>query len=309
MPKVSVIIPCFNQGTYLDEAVQSILNQTLMDYEIIIVNDGSTDEFTSTLLETYNKPKTRVIHTDNQGLPSARNNGIAIAKGKYILTLDADDKIGQTYLEDAVQILDAEPDVGIVYCDAEYFGEITGRWKLPEFSIEDILVMNMIFCSALFRKRDWEKVNGYNPNMIYGYEDWDFWLSLIALNRKVYKINKVLFYYRIKKDSMIKQLNQDRDRHIQMLSQGFLNHISFYKIHIEKIFERFFNNNEKIVLCEAENLRLKEQIEKTEINLENERVQNAELYRIIDNIKKSWRYRIGSFIVNLLKGPRRLIKK
>lgn len=288
MPKVSVVIPCFNQGAYINEAVQSVLNQTFMDYEIIIVNDGSTDEITTTLLGSYNKPKTRIIHTDNQGLPSARNNGIAIAKGEYILTLDADDKIGETYLEDAVRILDAQPDIGIVYCDAEYFGEITGPWELPEFSIENILVMNMIFCSAFFRKTDWENANGYNANMIYGYEDWDFWLSLIALNKNVYKIEKVLFYYRNKKDSMIKQLNRDRTRHIQMLSQGFLNHIPFYMIHIGKIFERLFNNNEKIALCEAEIVRLREEI---------------------DDLKKSWSYKIGSFIVNILKAPRKLIKK
>ena len=309
MPKVSVVIPCFNQGAYLDEAVQSVLNQTYVDYEIIVVNDGSTDEITTTLLESYNKPKTRIIHTDNQGLPSARNNGIAIAKSEYILTLDADDKIGETYLENAVQILDSQPDIGIVYCDAEYFGEITGSWDLPKFSIENILVMNMIFCSAVFRRTDWEKVNGYNVNMIYGYEDWDFWLSLIALNRNVHKIQKVLFYYRIKKDSMIKQLNQDRDRHIQMLSQGFLNHIPFYKIHIGKIFERLFNNNEKISLCEAEINHLREKIKKTEVYLEKEKIENNELYRIIDNLKNSWSYKVGSFIVNLLKVPQRLIFK
>ena len=76
VPKVSVIIPCYNHGVYIDETVDSVLDQTFQDFEIIIINDGSTDEFTVEKLKTYNKPKTKVIHTSNQGLSSARNNGI-----------------------------------------------------------------------------------------------------------------------------------------------------------------------------------------------------------------------------------------
>ena len=94
MPKVSVIIPCYNQGACLEEAVDSVLAQTFQDFEILVVNDGSTDEATIRMLGKYERPKTRVIHTDNQGLAMARNNGIREARGAYILPLDADDKIG-----------------------------------------------------------------------------------------------------------------------------------------------------------------------------------------------------------------------
>jgi glycosyltransferase involved in cell wall biosynthesis len=99
MSKVSVIMPCYNQGQYIDEAVDSVLTQTYQNYEIIIVNDGSTDEFTNEKLKNYNKPKTQVIHTANQGLSAARNNGIHASNGEFILPLDADDKIANTYLE------------------------------------------------------------------------------------------------------------------------------------------------------------------------------------------------------------------
>lgn len=85
MPKVSVVIPCFNQGEYLDESVDSVLNQSFQDLEIIIVNDGSSDPMTVRLLERFNRPRTRVIHTKNCGLPAARNNGIAQADSPYIL--------------------------------------------------------------------------------------------------------------------------------------------------------------------------------------------------------------------------------
>ena len=126
-PKVSVIIPCYNQGQYLDEAVDSVINQTFKDFEIIIINDGSTDQFTIKKLKNYTKPKCCVIHSDNQGPSIARNIAIKRSTGEYILPLDADDRIGPNYLEEAVKILDNHNKIGIVYCDAELFGDGNGR--------------------------------------------------------------------------------------------------------------------------------------------------------------------------------------
>lgn len=226
MPRVSVIIPCYNQGMYIDEAVDSVLNQTYQDLEIIVVNDGSVDEQTKQLLSNYERPKTKVIHTTNQGLATSRNNGIRIATGEFILPLDADDKIGRQYVEEAVALFDKDPDLGIVYCMAEYFGAKKGIWALPPYSLEGLLLENMIFNAALFRKKDWEAVNGYNPNMKYCYEDWDFWLSLVELGRKVYRIPKVLFYYRITHASMIRKSTDDQM--IDMRVQLFRNHEELY---------------------------------------------------------------------------------
>ena len=152
MPTVSVIIPCYNQGQFLDEAVDSVLVQSFADFEIIIVNDGSTDDLTNRLLKTYAKEKTRVIATANMGLAAARNNGIAVACGKYILPLDADDRIGTSYLEKAVAILDADSEVGIVYSKARLFGAVETDWLLPDYSLERMLVDNLIFCSAFFEE-------------------------------------------------------------------------------------------------------------------------------------------------------------
>lgn len=227
MPKVSVIIPCYNHGQYLNEAVESVLNQTWQNFEIIIVDDGSDDEKTRLILADYNKPKTRIIHTDNQGLASARNNGIKEAKGEYVLPLDADDKIGSEYTEIAVKILDENPDIGIVYCQASYFGDKDGLIDLPEFSLEGILKKNIIFCSGFFRKRDWERVKGYNTNMVYGLEDWDFWLSLLELNLKPYRIPKTLFYYRIKKTSMLNTMSEEAP--FFMIKNVIFNHRQLFK--------------------------------------------------------------------------------
>ncbi len=233
MPQVSVIIPCYNHGAYVDEAVQSVLVQTYPDFEIIIVNDGSTDEATNRILETYTQPKTQVLQTSNQGLAQARNNGIAAARGEYILPLDADDRIGRTYLEKAIGVLQRQATVGIVYCKAEFFGEQTGEWGLPPYSLEGMLTSNMIFCSALYRRTDWELVGGYNNGMP-AWEDYDLWLSLIGLGRGVYQIPEVLFYYRQRQGSMLRSMGpQD---HIEGHKRMFQRHRLLYEDNIHVLF-------------------------------------------------------------------------
>ena len=209
MPKVSVVVPCYNHGTFLDEAIASVLSQSHQDYEIVVVDDGSDDAQTLDILDRMNRPNIRVIRTENRGLAHARNQGIKEATGAYILPLDADDKIGKEYLELAVGILDKKSEIGIVYCKAVYFGDQDGLVDLPEFSIDRILKKNIIFCSGVFRKKDWVTVGGYKENMVYGLEDWDFWLSLISLGLKPHRIPQTLFYYRIKKTSMLHAMSDE----------------------------------------------------------------------------------------------------
>jgi glycosyltransferase involved in cell wall biosynthesis len=243
MPKVSIIIPCYNQGQFLDEAVNSVVNQTFTDYEIIVINDGSTDELSIEVLKSYKKHKTKVYHTDNQGLAAARNYGISLATGEYILPLDADDKIGSTYLEKAIPILDANPEIGIVYCKARLFGIKNRRCDLPPFDADRILLQNLIFCTAFFRRSDWAKCNGYNPNMKGGWEDWDFWLSLLELNKKVYQLPEFLFYYRLKKDSMATAIKYQKSKELH--AQLFHNHKELFSKNIAVIFDGYYNLVEK----------------------------------------------------------------
>lgn len=206
MPKVSVIIPCYNLGAYLDEAVSSVLAQTFDDYEILVVNDGSTDLYTCSVLDVYSRPKTRVIHSDNMGVSAARNRGILEAGGEYILPLDADDRIGENYLKQAVTILDERQDVGIVYCRGELFGELNGEWETPEFSLAHQLLDNLIFSAAMFRKEDWQDTRGYDPAMKNGWEDWDFWLSLLDGGKIAFRLPEILFFYRIRQNSRDRSL-------------------------------------------------------------------------------------------------------
>lgn len=238
MPKVSVVIPCYNLGSYIDEAVNSVISQTYNDYEIIIVNDGSTDEFTNILLCDYNKPKTKVIHTYNQGLASARNTGISAASGEYILPLDADDLIERSYLEKTVSILDKKKEIGVVSCLPEFFEAANLRPELPPISLENMLKSNQMIYSSLYRRVCWERCGGYNANMKYGWEDWDFWLSLLEKGVKIHRIPEVLFYYRIRESSMLRSMTKEKQ--IAMYVQMFHNHKDIYNKNIHVIFQQIY---------------------------------------------------------------------
>ena len=160
-PKISVIIPCYNHGKFLNEAIDSVLAQTYQDFEIIVVNDGSTDPETIRIFNNYNKPKTKVINIENQGPSCARNTGISQAKGEYIFTLDADDKIERTYFEKGVKILDSDPEVGLVFSDYKFFGRFTALARL-KFSFPEYLVITncAIGLACFFKKSDWKKLEG-----------------------------------------------------------------------------------------------------------------------------------------------------
>ena len=205
-PKVSIVIPCYNLGQYLDEAVKSVLNQTFQDFEVIIINDGSTDHGTNKLLCNYHKPKTSIYHTPNRGLPAARNYGIERASGQYICCLDADDKFHQKFLEKSFRVLETDRSgkIGIVTSYYQRFGNSKSKIKVIDFNPFALAVQNQFYCASLFRKSCWEQAGGYNPELS-ALEDWDFWLSIIALGYRWATLHEILFYYRDRSDSMINQ--------------------------------------------------------------------------------------------------------
>lgn len=212
-PKVSIIIPFYNQGKFLLETISSAINQTYGEFEIVIVDDGSTDQESVEIFNSIEHQKIRKFRTANQGLSMARNTAISLATGKYILPLDSDDLISNTYIEKSVEIIENDNEIGIVYSHAMFFGNYNGYWELPEFELTNFLTKNCIFCSALFRKDDWALVGGYKSDMMYGLEDYDFWLSLIEMNRKVYRLPDIHFFYRKHGPSMVGQLTQEKIRY------------------------------------------------------------------------------------------------
>lgn len=198
---VSVIIPAFNAGKFIKETVASAMASTYPYIEVIIVNDGSTDntdEVLNKLLQQF--PQIRLFNQTNSGVAVARNLAIENATGKYILPLDADDLISTDYIEKAVAILSANSDVKVVYSKAEFFGDKVGYWNLSTFKLKLLARKNLIFVSGLYRKVDYEKTDGYRPE-IKGPEDWDFWISMLKNGGKVVQIPEVCFYYRIHPES------------------------------------------------------------------------------------------------------------
>jgi glycosyltransferase involved in cell wall biosynthesis len=234
-PRVSVIMPCYNQGQYLNQAIDSVFAQTDQNFEIIVINDGSTDGATVELLQNYERSQVTVLHTANCGPSAARNTGIQQARGLYILPLDADDRIAPTFLEKTVPLLDNEPHLGIVYTQAELFGDQTGRFDLPTYSFPEILLGNMIFNTSLYRKADWEKAGGYNENMVWGWEDYDFWLSILELGREVRQISAVLYFHREVPNSRSQQMRESD--WARSYTQIFKNHAKLYSEHMEVIFQ------------------------------------------------------------------------
>lgn len=210
--KVSIIVPCYNQGIYLSEALDSVLAQTYQNWECIIINDGSTDN-TETIANEYCQTDTRFhyIYQENQQLYAARNNAIHNSTGEYILPLDADDKIAPSLLEKSVEIMESDSRISIVASDAEMFGDQHGIYDVPAYSIDRMLLDNCIQNTSMFRRSDYDKTKGYRQCMNEGIEDWDFWLSIIELGGTVYKIDEVLNYYRIKKVSLRTSIGSKAD--------------------------------------------------------------------------------------------------
>ena len=194
-PLVSVIVPMYNAALYVNETLESIVASTYRPLEVVVLDDGSTDESLS-IAQSFAKthPEVHVFTQPNEGVSAARNHAIREAKGEWILPVDADDKIGPTYIEHAVEVIAA--DVRVIGCRAEFIGDKNGEWKLPDYSPELLARKNMIHISSLFRKADWMLAGGFCEKDIYR-EDWDFWLSLMEQGGRYVRLDEVGLYYRV----------------------------------------------------------------------------------------------------------------
>src|SRR5260370_8650072 len=203
--KVSIVILCYNRGGMLREALASVAqvrNEPLL--EVIIVDDGSSDAEMARILAEATEAGYCVVAQANRGPAAARNTGIRLAKGEFILPLDSDNRLRILYLNEGVSLLSRNPGVGVVYADVEYVGGRGGRWYVPDFSLLSLNRMNFIDTCALYRKRLWEEIGGYDEETIcMGVEDWDFWLRLAARSARFVHVPKIAFDYRVQSDSMI----------------------------------------------------------------------------------------------------------
>lgn len=269
---VSIIIPCYNQMEYLEEAVKSTINQTYTNLEIIIVNDGCTDN-TQELAEELQKnhpKKIKILQQKNMGLSEARNNGIRKASGQYILCLDADDILDIKMISRCMDAM-IKNNIDIVHGGLQCFEESDNIWIGKPFSENNILYENILHQSSLYKKDVWSKTKGYKKNMKEGYEDWEFWINAYNHNFIFYYLPEILYYYRIKKVSMYTE-SLKMDAYLK--AKIIMNHPELYvNLYVQKAM---------ITIKEVENL--------------------PDLYFFYDKKtpedEKSWLTQVGYFIEN-----------
>jgi GT2 family glycosyltransferase len=210
--KVTIIIPCYNQGHFLPEALASLAHCDPALYSVTIVNDGSTDPVTIRFLEQLDKNAFTVIHQTNKGLAGARNTGIRKADTDYVLLLDADNKIRSSFLDKGITVLDGDPQIAVLYGDGQFFGDESGIRKQAPFNLQKQMLVNYIDACALVRTSVFEDVGYFDENMKDGWEDWEMWLRIAFKGYRFHYLNEILFDYRIRKDSMSKSVYKNKTR-------------------------------------------------------------------------------------------------
>lgn len=190
---VSVIITCYNYAEYVEEAINSVLNQTQNPLEIIVINDGSTDDSLG-VIEKY-KDKIKIIDKKNEGVVVAKNQGLIEAKGEWIIFLDADDVIKSDYIEKTLKFA-RQNNYDVVYTDMEYFGEINGVFKAKPYSFGQLLATNFVHNSSLYKKSKLHEAGGYKVAMKDGYEDWEINISIAKTNARFGYLQEPLLKYR-----------------------------------------------------------------------------------------------------------------
>ncbi|MCL1891751.1 MAG: glycosyltransferase family 2 protein [Alphaproteobacteria bacterium] len=198
-PEISIIMPAYNTGKYISEAIESVIDQTFQDWELIIINDGSPDDALE-IAKRYaaRDPRIKVISQLNSGVITARNNGIKASRGKYIFPLDSDDKIARRCLERLYEII-TSCDYAVVCPGGRFFGEKSGSFDFPAPTRKNMYGgRNGIHNSSIYERKYWEKYGGYDVAFNKGFEDFDFWLNFLDDGKKAIRIPDELFFYRIK---------------------------------------------------------------------------------------------------------------
>ena len=230
-PRVSVLLPCFNDGGFLDEAVGSVLSQTCQSFEIIIVDDGSTEAATLDRMASCTAPGIQVLRTPNRGLPAARNHAARHASGAVFCALDADDRLAPSWLEKGLRVLDERPGVAFVSHWLETFGDEHWTWTPERCDLPALLARNTVNGAALVRREAFEAVGGYDESMRHGCEDWDFWLRLVEEGWTGEIIPEVLFHYRRRAESMSRLMLRE-DAYRRPLDVVVAKHEAAYLAHL-----------------------------------------------------------------------------
>jgi len=202
-PRIAVIIPCFNDGIRLLEALASVRCCDAEQIEVVVIDDGSTDPFTIHLLKQLESSGLSVFWLEHRTTAAARNSGIKRTSAPYILPLDADNLIRRRLIADGIARLEADSQLAMTHSDAAWFGERQGRWIVEPFELRRLLRGNYIDACAVVRRKALEQVGGYT-DALSSLEDWDLWLKFAAAGWGFRKLDFIGFDYRVRKDSKVR---------------------------------------------------------------------------------------------------------
>jgi glycosyltransferase involved in cell wall biosynthesis len=226
MPEVTVVIPCFNYGRHLEQAVASVVAQTFRDLEVIVVDDGSTDDslaIAGALAEAH--PQVKVHAQPNSGQPAyARNAGIERAEGRYVVCLDADDLLAPQAIAAEVALLEADPGLGMAYPVQQNFGASSDGPLFNAWDADALRYANRLPTTTMFRREAWEEAGGYSTN-VPGYEDWDFWIACMAQGWRGALASDATFLYRVHEGGLY---DDAKGRDAELKAQVVLNRPGLY---------------------------------------------------------------------------------
>jgi glycosyltransferase involved in cell wall biosynthesis len=270
---LSVIIPCRDDGQFLIEAIASFERVAPENCELIVVDDGSTQLRTLEILQVLRDAGYCLLDQENQGLSSARNAGISIARGRYIFPLDADNRMRAGFVEAAIKILDSTPEIGIVYGYRQFFGMKTGIDEVADFDLEELLMFNYIDAGAVFRRQVWADCGGYDQRMS-PLEDWDLWISAAEKGWRFHRLPQVTFDYRVRPGSLLSMVDNHEfldqlfeslmTKHYELYQPRFVKQLAKMKrsaAHLTVGFRRLSEEND---LLKAQLLAAKSEVKKIE---------------------------------------------
>lgn len=249
-PLVSVVVPVYNMEAFLPETLDSILASDYPNFEVVVVDDGSKDASYRIACDYAKKDqRVRAYTQPNGGACASRNQAVRLAEGEFILPVDADNLIEPHLIAASVAEILKDPSVKVVAPRADFFGERTGEWKLPPFSLHLLARKNIMDTCAFYRKKEWERVGGYCETII-AREDWEFWIAVLKDGGKVVRLPEIGLHYRIRnvskrvtdrslKRHVVKTLNARHPEFFERELGGPLHYRRSWSVLLNRIYHLF----------------------------------------------------------------------
>ncbi|MDO8507146.1 MAG: glycosyltransferase [bacterium] len=227
---VSIVMPTYNYGPFIDEAIASVLNQAYKNFELIIVDDGSTDN-TEEVLKKYTKNKQIKLYKnqENKGVCYSKIKGANLAKGEYLMFMDSDDILDKKYLITCIDAFKKKPNIDIVYTSMKLFGDSNIIQKSTTFSPGLLFLYNYIGGASVMKREAYDISGGIDISMEDTPEDWDLWLSMAETGSRGFYIDNPLHLYRKHKGSRDNVThNNNRKRWKKIQKKHFRSYLKYF---------------------------------------------------------------------------------